>query len=56
MANNINWLASRIKQDENNRLVSDTQITAWNGKADAVTHILNLKLQIFLQVLRILHL
>ena len=39
MANNINWLASRIKQDENNRLVSDTQITAWNGKADAVhTH------------------
>ena len=35
MANSINWLASRIKQDENNRLVSDTQITTWNGKADA---------------------
>ena len=39
MANSINWLASRIKQDKDNRLVSDTQITAWNGKADAVhTH------------------
>ena len=39
MANSINWLASRIKQDKDNRLVSDTQITAWNGKADAAhTH------------------
>ena len=39
MANSVSWLASRIKQDENNRLVSDTQITAWNGKADAAhTH------------------
>ena len=35
MANSINWLASRIKQDKDNRLVSDTQITAWNGKANA---------------------
>ena len=31
MANNISWLASRIKQDENNRLVSDTQINKWNS-------------------------
>lgn len=31
MANSINWLASRIKQDKDNRLVSDTQITAWKG-------------------------
>ena len=39
MANSINWLASRIKQDKDNRLVSDTQIAAWNGKADAAhTH------------------
>ena len=39
IANSINWLASRIKQDKDNRLVSDTQITAWNGKADAAhTH------------------
>lgn len=54
MANSINWLASRIKQDKDNRLVSDTQITAWNGKADAVhTHT---KSQIFLQVLKTLHL
>ncbi len=35
MANSINWLASRIKQDKDNRLVSDTQIAAWNGKADS---------------------
>ena len=31
MANSVNWLASRIKQDENNRLVSDTQINKWNS-------------------------
>ena len=37
MANSINWLASRIKQDKDNRLVSDTQITAWNNKANS-TH------------------
>ena len=37
MANSINWLASRIKQDKDNRLVSDTQIIAWNNKANS-TH------------------
>ena len=33
--NYIKWPAERIRQDENNRLVSDLQITTWNGKADA---------------------
>ena len=33
--NYMKWPAERIRQDENNRLVSDLQITTWNGKADA---------------------
>lgn len=33
--NYIKWPAERIRQDENNRLVTDIQITAWNGKADS---------------------
>ena len=33
--NYIKWPAERIRQDENNRLISDVQITTWNGKADA---------------------
>ena len=33
--NYIKWPAERIRQDENNRLVTDLQITTWNGKADA---------------------
>lgn len=33
--NYIKWPAERIRQDENNRLISDVQITTWNGKADS---------------------
>lgn len=33
--NYIKWPAERIRQDENNRLISDIQITTWNGKADS---------------------
>ena len=33
--NYIKWPAERIIQDENNRLISDVQITTWNGKADS---------------------
>lgn len=31
MANSVSWLASRIKQDKDNRLVSDTQINKWDS-------------------------
>ena len=33
--NYIKWPAERIRQDKNNRLVTDLQITTWNGKADS---------------------
>lgn len=33
--NYIKWPAERIRQDENNRLISDVQITTWNDKADS---------------------
>lgn len=33
--NYIKWPAERIRQDENNRLISDVQIKTWNGKADS---------------------
>ena len=33
----ITWPASRIRQDENNRLVTDVQINTWNSKSDG-TH------------------
>ena len=35
MANITKWLGSRIKTDENNRLVTDAQIDTWNNKADS---------------------
>ena len=31
MANTVSWLGSRIKQDENNRLVTDVQIAKWDN-------------------------
>ena len=33
--NYMKWPAARISQDENNRLVTNLQISTWNGKADA---------------------
>ena len=33
--NYVKWPGSRILQDESNRLVTDIQIAAWNGKAEA---------------------
>ena len=33
--NYVKWPGSRILQDESNRLVTDIQIAAWNGIAEA---------------------
>ena len=32
---NVNWLASRLVEDETHRLVTDTEKATWNGKANA---------------------
>lgn len=33
--NYIKWPAERIRQDENNRFVTDIQVAKWDGKADS---------------------
>ena len=37
MAEEIKWLGQNIEQDQNNRLVSDNQITKWDNKLEDIT-------------------
>ena len=42
---NVKWKGASLKQDASNRLVTDSEKTTWNSKANGESiHIQNLKL------------